>query len=433
MLHKKASPHAAKGAFRQIVCIDGASGPRLVTAGEDMNIVFWSMPDFSIINYVMGHNEEIVHVQFLPQWSKQPDPTDKSRELMTATADKFVCITNDEHPRIISCQDFSTMLLMGHTDMVVACDVSADGRWIATGGKDQTIWLWEADGGNGFCTLKGHAATVSALSFPKKRPKSLTTDPGDRLTLISGSQDKTMKIWEVPLPSRGMTDVLTIDKAKTTVIAHSKEVNDVVVAPNNKLIASAGQDKLVMIWGFPKGNKLGELKGHRRGVWNVAFSPVDQVVASASADGTVRIWSLKDYTAIKAFQGHTGAVLRVCFLANGMQLMSSSADGLLKLWHIRTADCAATLEEHTGKVWCIDVLGSQMVSGGTDSKLCVWRDSTVEKQKEDHAARADELLKDSKLGTLLQQGKVEAALTLALELGRPGQMRSILTNYGVDL
>mmetsp|Transcript_64419 Transcript_64419/g.153674 ORF Transcript_64419/g.153674 Transcript_64419/m.153674 type:complete len:951 (-) Transcript_64419:63-2915(-) len=432
-LHERQSPHAANGAFRQVFCVEGPDGPRLLTAGEDMNIVFWSLPDFSIINYVMGHNEEIVHVQFLPKWSMQQDPSDSSKQTMAASASKFVCITNDEHPRIIDCQDFSTMLLMGHTDMVIACDVSADGKWIATGGKDQTIWIWDAEEGHGVCTLRGHAGSVSALSFPKKRPKTISKEGSGPLTLVSGSQDKTMKVWEIPAPSSGAEEAFVVEKAKVTVVAHSKEVNDVVIAPNNKLIASAGQDKLVYIWGFPKGNKLGELSGHRRAVWNVAFSPVDQVVASASGDGTIRLWSLKDYAAIRAFQGHSGAVLRVCFLANGMQLMSSSADGLLKLWHIRTADCAATLEEHGGKVWCIDVLGNRMVSGGTDSKLCIWRDSTSERAKERHEAHAEEVLKDSKIGTLLQQGKVEAALTLALDLGRSGQMRNILINHGTDL
>ncbi|CAE7234315.1 TBL3, partial [Symbiodinium pilosum] len=111
-------------------------------------------------------------------------------------------------------------------------------------------------------------------------------------------------------------------------------------------------------------------KGHRRGVWCVAFSPIDQVVASASGDATIRLWNLKDFRAIRSFQGHSSAVLRVAFLANGMQLMSSSVDGLLKLWHIRTAECAGTFEEHSSKVWCVDIVGDRMVSGGADSKIC---------------------------------------------------------------
>lgn len=165
----------------------------------------------------------------------------------------------------------------------------------------------------------------------------------------------------------------------------------------------------------------------------MAFSPIDQVVASASSDATIRLWNLKDFRAIRSFQGHSSAVLRVAFLGNGMQLMSSSVDGLLKLWHIRTAECAATLEEHTSKVWCIDILGDRMVSGGADSKICVWRDSTLEVEKQRQDEKADLAIKDSRIGLLVREGKVEAALTLALELKRPGQMQQILLDHTMDL
>lgn len=244
-----------------------------------------------------------------------------------------------------------------------------------------------------------------------------------------------MKVWELPSAAKLGAAVqkggeeLRIQKAKTTVIAHTKEVNHVLVSPNNKLIASAGQDKLVRIWRYPEGNLLGECKGHSRGVWCVAFSPIDQVVASASADATVRLWNLRDYTPIRSFQGHSSAVLRVAFLSNGMQLMTSSVDGLLKLWQIRTADCAATFEEHEGKVWCIDILGDAMVSGGSDSKICVWKDATEQKSQERLDVQAEIAMKDSKIGLLVHEGKVEAALTLALDLNRSGLMRKILQDH----
>lgn len=355
------------------------------------------------------------------------------------SANRFVCITNDEHPRIVNRNGFGAKLLRGHTDIVVACDVSPDGQWIATGGKDQSVRIWSTEEAACACRLSGHTGPVSALSFPKKRPRSRQS-AAQGLALVSASQDKIMKIWELPtaaklheLAAGGGGEDFLVEKAKVVVVAHSKEVNDVVVSPNNKLIASGGQDKLVRIWKFPQGDLLGECTGHRRGIWCVAFSPTDQVIASACGDGTVRLWNLKDYSPIRAFQGHTSAVLRVCFLANGMQLMSSSADGLLKLWQIRTADCAATFEEHTGKVWCIDLLGQQMVSGGSDSKLCVWRDTTVEHAKERRDQEAEVAMKDTRIGLLVREGKIEAALTLALDLNRPGQMRQILVNYTMDV
>eukprot|EP00440_Ansanella_granifera_P003157 gb/GFBE01003440.1/.p1 GENE.gb/GFBE01003440.1/~~gb/GFBE01003440.1/.p1 ORF type:complete len:984 (+),score=199.61 gb/GFBE01003440.1/:1-2952(+) len=434
------SPHAAKGELRQVHCLDTAGGTKLLTVGEDLNLMVWNLPDFQVCSHIMGHNEEIVHVQLIPEiaW---PAATEGEAAKPTVSANRFVCIANDEHPRVVSCEGFSASLLRGHTDVVISCDVSPDGRWIATGGKDQSVRVWDAEHCRLACMLAGHAGAVSALSFAKRRPRNANIAAQQEqlpVLLVSASQDKTMKIWELPsaaklAESSSNKAASSVKKSKVTVIAHAKEVNDVLVSPNNKLIASAGQDKLVRIWRFPEGDLLGECKGHRRGVWSVAFSPIDQVIASAAGDATVRLWNLKDYKAIRSFQGHSSAVLRVGFLSNGMQLMSSSVDGLLKLWHIRTAECAGTFEEHEGKVWCIDIIGNRMVSGGADSKLCVWRDSTQELEKQRQDERADTALKDSRIGLLVRDGKVEAALTLALDLNRPGQMRQILLDHTMDV
>ncbi|CAJ1428002.1 unnamed protein product [Effrenium voratum] len=432
-----ASPHAAKGELRQILSLDSATGTKMVTIGEDLNLMMWSLPEFEVFSHIMGHNDEIVHVQLIPQitWPEEMDDAASG----PATADRFVCIANDEHPRVVNCEGFGAAMLRGHKDVVISCDVSVDGAWIATGGKDQIIHIWSAASCELACTCSGHAGDVSALSFAKRRPRSLRAASQQEtlpMLLVSASQDKTMKIWEIP-SAKELDKVLgsgtKVKKAKATVIAHSKEVNDVLVSPNNKLIATGGQDKLVRIWSFPEGDLLGECKGHRRGVWCVAFSPIDQVVASASGDTTIRLWNLKDFRAIRSFQGHGSAVLRVAFLGNGMQLMSSAVDGLVKLWHIRTAECAGTFEEHSSKVWCIDICGDRMVSGGADSKICVWRDSTEEMEKQRQDEKAELAIKDSRIAMLVREGKVEAALTLALDLKRPGQMRQILLDHTMDM
>merc|ERR1719409_909391 len=104
-LRSQASPHAAKGLFRQVQCLDQVNGRKIVTIGEDLNLVIWSLPEFEVVNYIMGHNEEIVHVQLIPELS-WPEPTTEdapaasssARPALQVTANRFVAITNDEHP-----------------------------------------------------------------------------------------------------------------------------------------------------------------------------------------------------------------------------------------------------------------------------------------------------------------------------------------------
>lgn len=81
-----------------------------------------------------------------------------------------------------------------------------------------------------------------------------------------------------------------------------QDVNSVAVSPNDKLLASASQDRTAKLWSLAgEGNLglLGVFRGHRRGVWTVCFSPVDQVLATSSADGTTKLWSLQDFSCLK--------------------------------------------------------------------------------------------------------------------------------------
>jgi U3 small nucleolar RNA-associated protein 13 len=64
------------------------------------------------------------------------------------------------------------------------------------------------------------------------------------------------------------------------------------VSPNDKLIASASQDKTIKIWNSQDLMLNQTLAGHKKGVWDCAFSPVDKMLVSASGDKTVKVWNL---------------------------------------------------------------------------------------------------------------------------------------------
>lgn len=193
------------------------------------------------------------------------------------------------------------------------------------------------------------------------------------------------------------------------------------------------------LWTVPDLALHGVLQGHRRGVWAAEFSPVDRVLATASGDRTVRLWSVTDMSCLKSLEGHSASVLRVHFLRAGLQLASAGADGLLKLWEIRTSEvcgvraqapalvpplllrhltpraaaplpplrasqCVATLDAHEDKAWALAVRpdSAQIVSGGADSVLCVWRDCTAEAEAEAVAVEEEKVLKAQALSNAVR-------------------------------
>jgi WD40 repeat protein len=60
------------------------------------------------------------------------------------------------------------------------------GRWIATGGEDSMVNIWDSRSGKLVHTFRGHKGYVSTLAFSP-----------DGMRLYSGSRDKTVKVWDV--------------------------------------------------------------------------------------------------------------------------------------------------------------------------------------------------------------------------------------------
>nr|NCR55544.1 hypothetical protein [Microcystis aeruginosa L211-07] len=61
---------------------------------------------------------------------------------------------------------------------------SPDGKTLVSGSYDTTIKLWNVETGQEIRTLKGHDRSVSSVNFSP-----------DGKTLVSGSWDKTIKLW----------------------------------------------------------------------------------------------------------------------------------------------------------------------------------------------------------------------------------------------
>jgi hypothetical protein len=77
------------------------------------------------------------------------------------------------------------LILRGHIGNVRSVSFSPDGKTIASGSDDKTVKIWDAATGTILRSLRGHSATVTSVFFSP-----------DGKTLISSGKDKTVRVWD---------------------------------------------------------------------------------------------------------------------------------------------------------------------------------------------------------------------------------------------
>ena len=103
--------------------------------------------------------------------------------------------------------------------------------------------------------------------------------PDNPNIVVSGSDDKTIKTWDI-----------TSGSCLSTLTAHSYYVNAVAWSPCGQWLASGGDDEMIFIYNANTFEVKSSLTGHQNRVISVHFSPDGKRLVSGSWDETVMVW-----------------------------------------------------------------------------------------------------------------------------------------------
>lgn len=245
---------------------------------------------------------------------------------------------------------------MGHAGEVNTVVVSPDGKTIISGSDDNTLKIWDLNSQKLLRTLKGHTDWVYAVAIS-----------ADSQTIVSGSKDKTLKLWRLS------------GQQIRTLTGHTSYINSVAISPDTTKIASGSYDKTVKLWNLRTG-QVDNLKGHSREVLAVAISADGKKIVSSSVDRTVIIWNLATLKAQSTLRGHTSDVNAIALSSNNQQLASVSDDRTIKLWNLNTGREIRTFTGHLADINAVDFSpDNQHIATGSDDKTVkIWDLSTGE-------------------------------------------------------
>uniref|UniRef100_A0A8C3KWH7 Chromatin assembly factor 1 subunit B n=1 Tax=Chrysolophus pictus TaxID=9089 RepID=A0A8C3KWH7_CHRPC len=171
-------------------------------------------------------------------------------------------------------------------------------------------------------------------------------------------------------------------------------------------LASAGVDTAVRIWKVEKGPDgkaivefLSNLARHTKAVNVVRFSPSGEVLASGGDDAVILLWKLNDskeleplafqdedeaqlnkenWTVVKTLRGHLEDVYDICWTSDGNYMASASVDNTAIMWDVIKGQKVSILNEHKSYVQGItwDPLGQYIATLSCDRVLRVYNTQT---------------------------------------------------------
>ena len=272
--------------------------------------------------------------------------------------DKFTepaMVTTTKLPTSLS---FLKTTLTGHSDSVNSVAFSPDGKTLASGGKDDTIKIWNLSTGRPTRTLTGHSDEVNSVAFSP-----------DGKTLASGSGDDTIKIWN-----------LSTGRLTRTLTGHSGAVYSLAFSPDGKTLVSGSLDDTIKIWNLSTGRPTRTLTGHSGAVYSLAFSPDGKTLASGgSGDDTIKIWHLSTGQPTRTLTTNSGAVYSLAFSPDGKTLASGgSENGITKIWDLSTGQPTRTLTGNSDEVNSVAFSpdGKTLASANGDKTITIWDLST---------------------------------------------------------
>ncbi|XP_038147486.1 WD repeat-containing protein 47-like [Cyprinodon tularosa] len=188
---------------------------------------------------------------------------------------------------------------------------------ISAGAGDCNIYTTDCQRGQGLHALSGHTGHV------------LTVYTWGGWMIASGSQDKTVRFWDLRVPS-------CVRVVGTTLHGSGSAVASVAVDPSGRLLATGQEDSTCMLYDIRGGRIVQTFRPHSSDIRSVRFSPGAHHLLTGSYDNKIIISDLQgDLTKPlpQTLAGeHWDKVIQCRWHPHDRTFLSSSADRTVVLW-----------------------------------------------------------------------------------------------------
>ncbi|XP_065369426.1 periodic tryptophan protein 2 homolog [Calliphora vicina] len=251
-----------------------------------------------------------------------------SSALFNITGD-WVALASKEMGQLMVWEWQSEQYIMkqqGHSSEMSCVSYSPDGQYIATGGEDSKVKLWNTQSGFCFVTFSEHTSGVTGVQFSRSKK-----------FLVSCSLDGTVRAF----------DIIRYRNFRTFTSPTPVQFSCVAMDFSDELVVAGGLDVFELyLWSVKLGTLLEVISGHEGPVSSIAFAPVasSSTLVSGSWDKTIKIWNCLENKSEHETIDLLSDVTCVAFSPNGENVAIAILNGNIVVFDVKTAAQISTIE-----------------------------------------------------------------------------------------
>jgi len=265
-------------------------------------------------------------------------PPPPSNPLLPSTNDYFA-VTTGTRVQIYSIRTRKLVkTITRFSDIAHSAEIRRDGRVMVAGDETGKIQVFDVNSRAILKTWEEHKQPVWTTKF----------SPTELTTVMSTSDDRTVRLWD--LPSQQST---------TTFVGHSDYVRSGSFMPGtmSNMIVTGSYDETVRLWDPRIPTRAAMVFKHAAPVEAVLPMPSGTTVL-ASADNQISVLDLVAGKPLHIIKNHQKTVTSLCLASNGTRLVSGGLDGHVKVFETGGWNVVA------GSKYASPILSVSVISSG---------------------------------------------------------------------
>lgn len=309
-----AGKFASAGSDRLVRLWDFKSNSYINKYELDSKVLHISTNEDKLVSVVDNNKVQCFNINDLnkgPIWEEKIDNKKFQKSVINTNRNGVVLVGYNT----IIIRDLSTGQILNrkddaHDGWIYAVDLSPDGQYIVTGGRDGNIAIWDWELNLVRLIDKGHNGIITSIEY---------NHTGNHI--VSAAADHMVKIWDVEGDINNPI-VLT---------GHDDDVLYATFSKNDSLVLSSSADKTARLWDI-KTKQCKTFAGHGGSV-NKAFFGVDEdEIVTVSSDNIMKVWTIDSQQELLSFLGHSGSISSAVYDRKISRIISSSWDHTIRVW-----------------------------------------------------------------------------------------------------